>query len=77
MNEETAWERAASAQGTTESERALAKLAKRAFLSLWSYPNVYTDVGRPGPGDGKELCSVPHKLGYLDIELEPDLPSLI
>jgi hypothetical protein len=58
MNEETAWERAASAQGTTESERTLAKLAKRAFLSLWSYLNVYTDVGRPGPGDGKELCDL-------------------
>ncbi|WP_374657151.1 hypothetical protein [Inhella sp.] len=58
MSEETAWERAASAQGTTESERALTKLAKRAFLSLWSYPNVYTDVGRPGPGDGKELCDL-------------------
>ena len=58
MNEETAWERAASAQGTTESERALTKLAKQAFLSLWSYPNVYTDVGRAGPGDGKELCDL-------------------
>jgi hypothetical protein len=34
MSEETAWERAASEQGTTESERALTKLAKRAFLSL-------------------------------------------
>jgi hypothetical protein len=58
MSKETAWERAASAEGTTESERALTKLAKRAFLSLWSYPNIYTDVGRPGPGDGKELCDL-------------------
>lgn len=58
MSDETAWERAASEQGTTESERALTNLAKRAFLSLWSYPNVYTDVGRPGPGDGKELCDL-------------------
>jgi hypothetical protein len=58
MREETAWERAASSEGSTESERALTKLAKRAFLSLWSYPNVYTDVGRPGSGDGKELCDL-------------------
>lgn len=58
MNEKTPWEKAAAAEGTTESERVLTKLAKRAFLSLWSYPNIYTDVGRPGPGDGKELCDL-------------------
>lgn len=57
MTEETAWEKAASADGTTPSERALASLARKAFLTLWSYPNVFTDEGRAnGKGDGKELC---------------------
>ncbi len=59
MTEETAWEKAASADGTTPSERALASLARKAFLSLWSYPNVFTDEGRTnGKGDGKELCDL-------------------
>lgn len=59
MTEETAWEKAASADGTTPSERALASLARKAFLSLWSYPNVFTDEGRAsGKGDGKELCDL-------------------
>lgn len=59
MSEQTAWEKAASADGTTESERALAGLARKAFLSLWSYPNVFTDEGRAnGKGDGKELCDL-------------------
>lgn len=59
MTQETAWEKAASADGTTASERALAGLARKAFLSLWSYPNVFTDEGRAnGKGDGKELCDL-------------------
>jgi hypothetical protein len=59
MNSQTAWEKAASADGTTPSERALANLARKAFLSLWSYPNVFTDEGRAnGKGDGKELCDL-------------------
>jgi len=59
MSEQTAWEKAASADGTTPSERALANLARKAFLSLWSYPNVFTDEGRAnGKGDGKELCDL-------------------
>lgn len=59
MTEQTAWEKAASADGTTPSERALARLARKAFLSLWSYPNVFTDEGRAsGKGDGKELCDL-------------------
>ncbi len=34
-------------------------MAKRSFLSLWSYANVYTDEGRVhGKGDGKELCDL-------------------
>lgn len=37
--------------GTTASERFLARLAERSFLSLWAYPNVYRDRG-------KELCDL-------------------
>lgn len=45
--------------GTTASERFLARLCKRAFLSLWSYPNVFKDQGKKdGKGDGKELCDL-------------------
>ncbi len=59
MSEQTAWSAAAQAQGTTLSERILAKLARKAFLSLWSYVNVYTDEGRAsGKGAGKELCDL-------------------
>jgi hypothetical protein len=59
MDEKTPWEQAAEAEGTTDSERALTRLAKKAFLSLWSYSNVFTDEGRSnGKGDGKELCDL-------------------
>lgn len=59
MSNKTAWETAAEAQGTTDSERALARLARRAFLSLWSYPNVYSNEGKSGnKGDGKELVDL-------------------
>jgi hypothetical protein len=59
MSNKTSWEKAAEAQGTTDSERALARLARKAFLSLWSYPNVYSDEGRPsGKGDGNELVDL-------------------
>lgn len=59
MNEQSAWARAAAAEGTTASERALGRLARKAFLSLWSYSNVYTDESRRnGKGDGKELCDL-------------------
>lgn len=52
MAQEKAWEKAASADGTTASQRALASLARKAVLSLWSYPNVFTDEGRAnGKGD--------------------------
>ncbi|GAB3092619.1 YecA family protein [Lysobacter terrae] len=45
--------------GTTPTERYLAKLGQRTFLSLWSYPNVYTPEGRKnGKGQGKELCDL-------------------
>lgn len=44
--------------GQTDSERYLVRLAKKAFLSLWCYPNVYTNEGQRGKGDGKELCDL-------------------
>lgn len=59
MSKQTAWEKAAEAEGATDSERALARLARKAFLSLWSYPNVHSDEGRSkGKGDGKELVDL-------------------
>ncbi|WP_418132531.1 hypothetical protein ABL849_17485 [Variovorax sp. 375MFSha3.1] len=43
----------------TESERYLASLCRKAFLSLWAHANVYTDEGKPaGKGVGKELCDL-------------------
>jgi len=45
-------------QGTTASERKLAKLADRTFLNLWSYPNVFIDKKSGQKGDGKELCDL-------------------
>jgi len=54
-----AWIKSCSEAGSTESERYLVRLARKAFLSLWSYSNVYTDEGRKGRrGDGKELCDL-------------------
>lgn len=45
--------------GATPSERYLARLARRSFLSLWSYSNLYTDEGRRNSkGQGKELCDL-------------------
>lgn len=59
MTDETAWERASAAEGITESERALTRLARKAFLSLWSYSNIHTDEGRRNDkGDGKELVDL-------------------
>ena len=37
----------------TDSEAYLAALAQRAFLRLWSYPNLFNDKGC-----GKELCDL-------------------
>ena len=39
--------------GTTPTEQHLVRLCERAFLRLWSYPNLYRDQG-----GGKELCDV-------------------
>lgn len=44
--------------GTTESERELSALADRAFLELWSYPNIYNDNRGSKSGDGKEICDL-------------------
>jgi hypothetical protein len=53
------WLHALRGDDQTGSERYLASLARRSFLTLWSYPNVYTDEGRgAGKGDGKELCDL-------------------
>jgi hypothetical protein len=46
-------------EGVTQAERRLAKLCKKSFLSLWSYPAVYRDQGRGDrKGDGKEVCDL-------------------
>lgn len=45
-------------EGTTATERYLARLCMRSFLSLWSYPGVYRDQGKRGSGDGKEICDL-------------------
>jgi hypothetical protein len=44
--------------GVTPSEKYLASLADRAFLNLWSYPNLFIDRRVRGKGDGKELCDL-------------------
>jgi len=59
MSSKTPWENAAQSEGITDSERYLTRLARKAFLSLWSYSNLYTDEGRSkSKGDGKELCDL-------------------
>lgn len=43
----------------TPSENILHLLARKSFLSLWSYPNVYNDKGiKEGKGDGKEIADL-------------------
>lgn len=45
--------------GNTPTERYLAKVCDKTFLSLWSYPNLYTSEGRKNnKGAGKELCDL-------------------
>ena len=46
------------AEGVTDSERYLAKLADKSFLNLWSYPSLFRDQKQSGSGDGKELCDL-------------------
>lgn len=45
-------------EGTTRSERILAKLGEASFLNLWTYPSPYRDQKLGGKGDGKELCDL-------------------
>ena len=48
----------AASDGVTASERYLARLCRRSFLRLWSWPNLYRDQ-RAGPKtEGKELCDL-------------------
>lgn len=47
------------ADGVTAAERYLARLCEKNFLSLWSYPGVYRDQGKPEKGGhGKEICDL-------------------
>src|SRR4051812_23253366 len=44
--------------GLTPTERYLTRLARRSFLDLWSFPNLFRDQrGMPG-SEGKELCDL-------------------
>lgn len=59
LEQQSTRETVTRAEGITESEKYLKKLCDRSFLSLWSYPGVFRDQGRPnGKGDGKEVCDL-------------------
>jgi hypothetical protein len=45
------------ANGINESERYLKHLCEQTFLSLWSYPSVYSDEGL-SRGQGEEVCDL-------------------
>lgn len=47
-----------SSGGVNASERYLSQLCSRAFLYLWTYPNLFTDEGISKNGIGKELADV-------------------
>jgi hypothetical protein len=48
-----------NSQGFTDAERYLHQLARRSFLSPWSYANVFRDQGRKtATSDGKEVCDL-------------------
>jgi hypothetical protein len=48
-----------AAHQQTTSEKYLAELSKRSFLSLWSFPHLYTDEGKKtAQGTGRELCDL-------------------
>ncbi|WP_313704837.1 hypothetical protein [Massilia sp.] len=58
-SDENPWSTLKDASGTTPTENQLLHLARTTFLSLWSFPNVYTDEGRrSASSDGKELCDL-------------------
>lgn len=42
----------------TSSERYLARIAQRSFLTLWSYPHVFRDQGINSDGVGKEVADL-------------------
>jgi hypothetical protein len=42
----------------TPSERYLARIARRSFLTLWSYPHVHRDQGISSDGVGKEVVDL-------------------
>lgn len=45
--------------GITVTEKCLNKLSENTFLSLWSYPNLYTDQNKKNETSvGKELCDL-------------------
>ncbi len=45
-------------KGVTKTERYLKRLCDKTFLSLWSYPSVYTDKRESLSPQGKELCDL-------------------
>jgi|SRR5579884_398332 len=49
-----------ASEGVTAAERYLAKLCRRSFLSMWSYPGVFRDqkASPGGKGEGKEVCDL-------------------
>lgn len=61
--------------GVTPTERFLNRLARRSFLSLWSYPGVYRDQGKEQTGLGKEIADLlvvfdDHILIFSDKDIE-------
>lgn len=45
--------------GVTPAEKFLSKLCEKTFLSMWSYPGIYRDQGKPqNRGHGKEICDL-------------------
>src|ERR1035437_1112134 len=47
------------ADGVTAAEKYLGRLCERSFLSLWSYPGLFRDQGKPqNGGHGKEICDL-------------------
>lgn len=45
-------------EGLTPSEQRLARLADRAFLRLWSYPNTFNDRTKTACGGGQEIADL-------------------
>jgi hypothetical protein len=45
-------------QGFTDSEKYLLNLARKSFLKLWSWPNLFRNQKGNGGVDGKELCDL-------------------